>query len=143
MRETVGNIWDYLNPAIIVITTNGLVTPAGRAVLGRGVARQALAHYPDLPTRLGLLLRDRGNHVHYLGNGLVTFPVEESPWANPDLHLIERSAHELRALTDEQGWQLVVVPRPGCGGGGLVWRDVRPMLEPCFDDRFIVISAPA
>ena len=95
---------------------------------------------PDLASRLGTLLCRGGNHVHPIGEGLVSFPVEESPWANPDLHLIRRSAEELRALADREGWDRVVVPRPGCGGGGLSWREVRPLLADLFDERFIVIT---
>lgn len=142
MREVIGDIWAYHGRAIICITTNGHVTRKGKGVLGRGCARQAAERCPDLELRLGELIARGGNHVHYLGEGLVSFPVEENPWANPDLRLIARSAGELRELADLRGWQEIVVPRPGCGGGGLSWREVCPLLEELFDDRFLVISSP-
>ena len=141
MRETEGNIWNYLGNAIIAITTNGSLAGNGDAVFGRGCARQALEHFPDLKRRLGGLIHDAGNHVHYLGDGIVSFPVEWTPWENPDLSLIARSARELRDLADRLGWSRVVVPRPGCGNGGLDWREVRPLLEAALDDRFLVITA--
>ena len=141
MNEITGNIWDFLGRAIIAITTNGAVTKQGKAVFGRGCARQAQERFPDLPLRLGLLLVEQGNHVVSLGSGLVTFPVEETPWALPDYGLIRRSARELRELADREGWEKVVVPRPGCGGGGLDWREVRPLLAEYFDERFTVITA--
>jgi len=140
MRETTGNIWDYRERGVIAITTNGSTTRQGEAILGTGCARQAGELFPDLRARLGALLRTEGNRVHDLGNGLVTFPVEETPWSLPDLTLIARSARQLRSLANRSGWQLVVVPRPGCGGGGLSWKDVRPLLEPWFDERFLVIT---
>lgn len=141
IRETIGDIWDYLGKAVICIGTNGHLTKKGRAVLGRGCARQAGELFADLPARLGALLSTGGNHVQVIGEGLVSFPVEESPWATPELRLIRRSAQELRALADLHGWREIVVPRPGCGGGGLAWQEVRPLLEDIFDDRFVVISA--
>jgi hypothetical protein len=143
MRETTGNIWDYLGDAVVAITTNGTVSRGGDAQLGKGCARQARGFFPDLPQRLGRLIREGGNHAHWLGDGLVSFPVEETPWENPDPRLIARSARELRELADRHGWRAVVVPRPGCGGGGLDWREVRPLLADIFDDRFIVITASA
>ncbi len=140
MLERVGNIWDYSNQGVIVITTNGSLTRDGRAIFGRGVARQAVARFHGLAEKLGILLAERGNHVYDLGNGIVTFPVEETPWSLPDLRIIRRSAQELRALVDHRKWGIILVPRPGCGGGGLAWKDVQPLLEPWLDDRFIVIS---
>jgi hypothetical protein len=140
MTEVTGNIWDYLGKAVIAITTNGRVTRAGKATLGYGCARQAGALFPDLPLRLGQVLREQGNHVNCLGDGLVSFPVEETPWSAPDLALIARSARELRDLADRSGWTMVVVPRPGCGGGGLAWHEVKPAVEEYFDDRFHVIT---
>jgi hypothetical protein len=141
MTEVVGNIWDHLGKAVIAITTNGHVTRHGKATLGFGCARQAGERFPDLSLRLGLLLRDQGNHVHYLGDGLVSFPVEETPWSAPDLGLIARSARELRDLADRAGWTSIVVPRPGCGGGGLSWHEVKPVVEQYFDERFHLITA--
>lgn len=108
--------------------------------MGRGVARQAAALFQDLPAILGALITEKGNHCHYLGYNIVSFPVEHSPFEIPDLRLIEQSARELAILADQQGWQKVVVPRPGCGGGGLSWKDVRPILERHLDERFLVIT---
>jgi len=142
MQEIIGDLWSYQGRGVLVLTTNGSLTRAGRAVLGRGCARQAGERYPDLALRLGTLLRDHGNHVHELGDELVSFPVEETAWSHPDPRLIRRSAEELRALVDRAGFQLVIVPRPGCGFGGLSWPEVRPLLADLFDERFLVISAP-
>lgn len=140
MREISGNIWEYLDKAVIVITTNGQVTRDGRAVLGRGCAREAGERFPWLAERLGSLITGHGNHVHHLGNGLVTFPVEHSPFEHPDARLIERSARELAELADREEWPMIVVPRPGCGGGGLDWREVRPILARHLDERFRIIT---
>jgi hypothetical protein len=140
MLEIVGDIWDYSGTGIIVITTNGSLTRDGRAIFGRGVARQAAQRFPGLAETAGRLLAEQGNHVLDLGNGIVTFPVEETPWSLPDLRIIARSAQELRLLADCSGWQNIVVPSPGCGGGGLAWNDVKPLLAPWFDERFTVIS---
>ena len=141
MLEVNGNIWSYLGKGIVAITTNGYVTREGRAVLGQGVARQAGELFPGLPQRLGQALRDGGNRVHDLGDGLVSFPVEDSPWSLPDLRLIRQSARQLRELADHNDWPLVIVPRPGCGGGGLNWRDVAPLLVEFLDERFHIITA--
>ncbi|TLM65904.1 MAG: ADP-ribose-binding protein [Deltaproteobacteria bacterium] len=141
MREVSGDLWEYLGKGVVAITTNGYVTRDGRAVLGHGVARQAGERFPHLASELGEAIRTGENHVHPLSNGLVSFPVEDSPWSLPDLQLIGRSARELRELADRRQWPLVVVPRPGCGGGGLSWRDVKPLLAGYFDGRFHVITA--
>jgi hypothetical protein len=140
MLEITGDIWEYAGSGAIVITTNGSLTRDGRAVVGRGVARQAAHRIPELAKKLGSLLSEHGSHVFDLGDGIITFPVEESAWSLPDLRIIARSAEELRTLVDCSGWERIVVPRPGCGGGGLAWQDVQPLLAPWFDGRFSVIS---
>jgi len=142
MLETEGDIWEFAPSGVIAITTNGSLTRDGRAIFGRGVARQAALRFPELAEILGRLLAKEGNHVFDLGHGIVSFPVEETPWSLPDLRIIARSAEELRCLVDRSRWRRVIVPRPGCGGGGLAWKDVRPVLVPWFDERFTVISTP-
>lgn len=141
MIEIVGDLWqEHASGAVIAITTGGQVSRAGRAEMPRGCARQAVERFPDLPVILGPLLVNHGNHVFDLGRRLVSFPIEEDPYQTPELRLIEQSCRELVELADYKGWQKVVVPRPGCGGGGLFWDDVKPVLEQHFDDRFHVIT---
>jgi hypothetical protein len=141
MNEIVGDLWhEHAAGAVVAITTNGMVTKSGKSIMPRGCARQAADRYPELTRLLGSLLINHGNHVFDLGRKLVSFPVEEDPYRNPEMRLIEQSCRELVELTDYKGWQKVVVPRPGCGGGGLSWSDVRPVLERYFDERFHVIS---
>lgn len=142
MQEIIGNLWDYDGRGLLALTTNGSLSRDKRAILGRGCARQAGERFPQLAERLGALLDLHGNHVHELGDGLVSFPVEETAWSLPDLRLIRRSAEELRRLADRNLYRLIVVPRPGCGLGGLRWPEVRPLLVDLFDERFLVISSP-
>ncbi|MEJ2700354.1 MAG: ADP-ribose-binding protein [Desulfuromonadales bacterium] len=141
MHEIFGDLWEeHRRGAIVAITTGGLVDRHGRCVMLRGCARQAKERFPDLPHLLGELLRAKGNHVFALGRGIVSFPVETSPYDRPELRLIERSCRELVELADRREWRHLVVPRPGCGGGGMEWADVRPILERCLDGRFRVIT---
>ncbi|HWI40203.1 MAG TPA: ADP-ribose-binding protein [Verrucomicrobiae bacterium] len=139
MREISGDILEHLGERPVVITTNGKVWPDGTAVMGDGCAREAARRLPDLPARLGRLLMEKGNRVFDLGDGIVSFPVEESPWEVSSITLIRRSALELRELADRRGWHEVVLPPPGCGGAGLTVAEVRPVLESILDDRFLLL----
>lgn len=48
----------------------------------------------------------------------------------------ERLAHIVRSCNDIEQ---VVLPQPGCGMGELDWFDVREVLQPILDDRFLVL----
>ncbi|WP_022851807.1 hypothetical protein [Limisalsivibrio acetivorans] len=139
-REIEGELKDYIGRCIIAITTNGTVKKDGSANMGRGNAREFAALFPDIPKILGRKISESGNRVHILSDNIVSFPVEHCFYDNPDPKLIEASAKQLRELADEKGWSEIVVPRPGCGGGGLRWEDVRPILVGFFDERFLIIS---
>ncbi len=147
MIEVKGNLWDF--PADYkVITTNGAVKYDGACVMGRGCAREAKDKYPGIEYTLGSLIRDWGNHVHLLGHRkILSFPVKHHWKQKADLELIERSAVELKAFVlgmesvhpaEEQ--LKIVMPRPGCGNGGLEWEEVKPVIENWLDDRFYVIT---
>lgn len=141
MREIHGDLWDYHRQGrVVAVTTGGLVEKSGACAMPRGCAHQAKERFVHLDWTLGQLILAHGNHVFDLGNRIVSFPVEESPYEVPDIRLIERSARELVELADYKGWDEVIVPRPGCGGGGLSWNEVRPKLAAVFDERFRVIS---
>lgn len=139
------DLWDVMGDAV-VITTNGDVNREGRAVMGRGCALEAKRLFTDIDKALGRQLRRYGNRVQVVDPAplrytppIVTFPVKHHWHEQADLKLIARSAHELVALTDAEGWETVVMPRPGCGNGRLRWSDVKPILEPLLDDRFVIV----
>jgi hypothetical protein len=141
VRDAIADLWDlHAAGAVVAVTTNGLVGRDGRARLGRGCARQAGERFPWFAAKLGAAIVSGGNHVVHLGERLVAFPVEHHPLERPDLALIARSAAELAALATEQGWTEVALPRPGCGGGGLEWSEVRPVIVPRLDGRFVVVT---
>jgi len=140
MREICQDLWTVAAD-IRVITTNSTVRRDGRAVMGRGCAWEATQRSPGLAYDLGRRLTAQGNHVHWLPPyDLVTFPVKHAWWHTADPGLILQSTEELVQLTDAQIWQTVVMPRPGCGNGCLAWADVRQLIAPLLDDRFVVCS---
>lgn len=138
----------------VVITTNGTITSRGLGVMGRGCALEAVQRYNSerqtpgrrpvsLQRRLGRYLAVNGNHVGVLVPPppltLVVFPVKHE-WMEPaEPALIRQSVQELIALTNRLGWQRVVLPRPGCGNGGLTWDQVKAYCAP-LDDRFVVVT---
>ena len=110
--------------------------------MGAGVALEAKRRHPSLPIILGQAVTGLGNEPFWIvvdGEVIVSFPTKHH-WKHPsDIRLIESGATkiaQMRALTD----RVVVMPRPGCGNGGLRWSEVRPVLVPILDDRFHVIT---
>lgn len=152
MLEVRGNLWTYKTPDgqvpdVRCITTNGFVKKNGECVMGRGCAREARDKFPGLAKQLGLLISLHGNNVHSLGEykgygELVSFPVKHRWNQEADLDLIFRSAEQLRNHVNEV-WDkdvVVVIPRPGCGNGGLKWEVVKDKIESILDDRFHIIT---
>lgn len=161
MREGYGNLWDLVQPTeAIVITTNGTIAFNGRGVMGRGIALEAKRRIKGIERILGDHLATHGNHAWYLARGsdkypgpqfgIIFMPVKHEWWQNADPDLIVQSAHELVKLADAEQrifepaahieWENIWMPRPGCGNGHLDWDDVRPLIEPILDDRFIAVT---
>ena len=151
MLEVQGNLWTY-SADWRVITTNGFVRSDGKAVMGRGVALQAAQKFPKLAYEFGGLLKVHGNHVMgFPEYRLLTMPVKHNWYEKADLELIERSCQELKEhvdyLTDSLLFDkaierplVIAMVRPGCGNGQLNWIDVKPLIEPYLDDRFVVVE---
>src|SRR5579859_3690990 len=100
MKEITGNLWmSHATGQLIAITTNGDVNSQGRAVMGRGVAKQAATRYPYFPIEVANHIKQRGNHVHLFPQlSLVTYPVKHHWNEIADLDLIVRGARELVEL---------------------------------------------
>jgi hypothetical protein len=161
MREAFGDLWDLVQPTeAIVITTNGTVTKEGRGVMGRGVAFQAKTKIKGIERLLGDYITRDGNHAWYLARGsemfdgpqygIIFMPVKHNWWEKADPELIVRSAQEMVVLADREQhlhgfashteWANIYMGRPGCGNGKLRWEDVKPLLDPILDDRFIAVT---
>ena len=166
MKEAKGDMLTMACDALC-ITTNGFIKSNGCAVMGAGIAKQVNRLVDGVDKRLGELITKEGNKVHLLTHveqiALVSFPVKPvvetsngknfvshkyfavgttvPGWAcKADIKLIERSCHQLVELTDRMGWKRVLLPRMGCGRGELDWEDVKKVVEPLLDDRFIVCT---
>lgn len=168
MRTAYADLFGDRGPVTRCITTNGYIKRNGEAVMGRGVAQQAAKRWPSLPLRLGQKIKRHGNIVQPIpgpwdGYELISFPVKHhwqqpacltggkdcpglGPWplvGSPQCSgLIVRSANQLVALTERNGWRMVMLPRPGCGNGGLDWTAVEPILRNILDIRFVVVDWP-
>jgi len=150
MLQRKGNLWTLQADARCV-TTNGIVRKDGLAVMGKGSAEEARHRFPGVDAYLGTLLTDYGNHVFPIQEvqdtrlgydwTLLSFPTKEHWREKSDLELIRRSCGELMDEADRTpAWQTILLPRPGCGQGGLDWPDVRRIITPLLDDRVVVVS---
>ena len=148
MMEVFGNLW-VMEADYRCITTNGTVKRNGEAVMGRGVALQAAKMDKGLAARLGASIKAHGNHVRPIAFNLtcqpellIAFPVKHYWWERADLALIERSANELAEFAAQRPNKTFLLPRPGCGNGGLLWDDVREVLEPILPPHVWVVERP-
>ena len=143
MKEISGNIWDFHERGEwIVITTNGDVNKQGLAVMGRGTALDAAARFPALKVELGKALKRGMGNVAYIWDQwrIITFPVKHHWHEKADLRLIQESAKELQALCSKWDIEPVYMVQPGTGNGKLSWSEVKPVIAPILDDRFIVVK---
>lgn len=140
MLEEYGNLW-ILPGNYRCITTNGALRKNGNAIMGKGVALEARRRYPSLEVILGRMIREYGNHVFKLGNGLVSFPTKNHWREDGDIELIRRSAQELVFLLKDDRANRVLLTRPGCGNGGLQWAGVKPLIQDILSDsKFIIVN---
>ena len=121
------------------ITTNGVVNKLGYLVMGAGVAKLAKRRFRELPYLLGQKIDERGNHVYIIDEyGMASFPTKHHWKDDSDINLIVQSCRELLHISKK--WDYVILPRPGCGLGGLAWNEVKPIIsEILHQDKFIVV----
>ena len=149
MKEIKGDLWEFYGKEgfAVLITTNGFVRKDGKAVMGRGCARQAVSKISsDLPELLGdaikkygnVLLRPFGADDAYPECSLLTFPVKHNWWEMANLKLIRKSALALKKLARKSPEYIFVLPRPGCGNGQLLWGNVKPLLTDLPDNVLVI-----
>jgi len=108
--EVYGDLWTY-KADIRIITTNGTVNSKGRAVMGRGCAKEAADRYPELPYELAAHIKTEGNVVgEFPQYSLITFPVKHNWWEQDNRYLIHTSGIQLLPLIDPQKTYCMVSP---------------------------------
>lgn len=141
MRELFGDLWDlHARGEWIGVTTNGTVRKDGCAVMGRGIAKQAATRFPSLPFEVGQYIVRYGNMPQRFSDyRIYTFPVKHQWWEWADINLISESMYEIRCLWNMYNSGRLFIPRPGCGNGGLRWKDVRKEIAPIVKDLPITV----
>jgi hypothetical protein len=142
MKEILGNLWDYYGrpSTVILITTNNYVKTNGQAVMGRGCALEAKKRFPRIAARLGHMLQLSKDGLNVVEKGLWTFPVKHRWDERADLDLIRKSATYLGNAARDNPQLTFVLPRPGCGNGGRLWMEVKPVICDLLPDNVWVID---
>lgn len=146
MIEVFGDAWELSKGNILCITTNDVVKKDGRAVMGKGIAKEAADRFPQLPEILGERIEESGSNVYDLGYfgewNLYSFPTKYHWWNKSDKILISISTNQLlgkiNILADSID-KKIYLPRPGCSNGGLEWKEVKPIIDK-LDDRFYIVA---
>lgn len=165
MKEITGNIFDLMfEPEVdsVCITTNGIISSNGKAVMGAGTAGYLAKLYPEVKSILGKSLSKCGNLPFIIGciknteffapsknildNKLFSclvwsFPTKNDFKDKSDLELIKKSAIQMVKHADNLNLKNIIIPAPGCGKntGQLDYTaQVKPVIEDIFDSRFSI-----
>lgn len=141
MLESKGDLWDSKYDTYYrCITTNGILNSKGELIMGAGIALQAKQKYPDLSSRLGKLVKESGNHPYIFPEyKIISFPTKNHWKDKSHIGLIIRSCNELVIIANDENIKSIILPQPGCGNGGLLWSEVKPIISKILDDRFTVL----
>lgn len=103
-------------------------------VMGKGVALAFKTRWPGIMApykmdcRMGMQPGDC--RIHYLPpNRWWAALVTKAHWRDPSqMPWIVHGLNELAEKADRLGIKSIAIPPPGCGNGGLDWRDVEPVV---------------
>ncbi len=135
MIEKVCNLW--LEPADWrCIPTIGATNSDGAAIMDSAAAREAAQKYTNLDADLGQMLAARGNHVHELRPGLLSFPYKQYAWSGINIPILKRSVQELTQIV---GTKKTLLPRPPLAANDPPWETIAQALA-ALPDNIIVIQ---
>ena len=143
MKEKQGYIW-YTDADVICIPTSDRIKNA-ELVMESGLALEAKESDSNLPHYLAHHIVDHGNvPCLFARDGKPHFcslPVKFNYDRKPSIGLIVQSVKLMLALVNRHNFKKIALPRPECGAYGFDWeRDIKPLIEPILDDRFVVYN---
>lgn len=148
MNQIVGDLFELFDTGdydAIVIPVNATLDRNQELVMGAGVALAAKERWPWLPTA-SATRTDWPVYTFRIPKTekfIVHFRTKKH-WRTPSTEdMVRKSAAALRRWVDYKGVvSQVVMPRVGCGLGGLAWIDVERILKNYLDERFYVVEMP-
>lgn len=138
----------------LVCTTNNVIKYNGALVMGAGIARQFSEEFKGIDSLWGQIVEglQEGGHedYHLIVDGprkrFHSLPIylvglqTKRDWADPSpIELVTESCKKLKDLADILNWSKILMTPPGCGNGGLNWKDVQKSIK-FLDDRFLVVD---
>lgn len=134
MTPCKGDIWLMLKTTdLLLFTSNAAVNKAGHLVMGAGIAKEVKERFPMFPKMLG----DKIKAIEKVNGwyGVLASPnykigafQTKDDWRLPStLELIEYSTEMLIQIAPN--YRRIDMPVPGCGHGGLQYRDVEPVIK--------------
>ena len=161
MIEIIGDFWDHApDYDVLVVPTNGVLTKDNKLVMGAGLARQFRDKYEGVDSCFGMelvfgqvsyspeflkldktyyygtLTTDNREFGLRLEKELVALQTKGHWGDNSDYNLVKWSVGKLWL---QHKHKKVLMTRPGCGLGGLVWSEVKEMIG-FLDYNFTVIN---
>lgn len=137
-----GNMWDCFGKVdLFLVTTNPIVTKAGKCVMGRGIAKEMSDRYPEVPFALaGVITYSSDPTYKFCGdigkvdNQQIGYFMVKDHWIEPaKLSIINASVVALLLKLDYMIKYkpdcTVALNFPGIGNGKLKREDVLPLLE--------------
>jgi len=142
VNEQAVDIWEaWATGRWAVIPTNCQTRPDGRAVMGAGLAKAAAARFSGIDRSYGRAIARGEVNLALPAHRLLLAPTKDH-WSDPSsLDLVASSCHAVAAYAFRRNVSLVV-PKLGCGLGGLDWADVGPVVDDAFACVDYVIAAP-
>jgi O-acetyl-ADP-ribose deacetylase (regulator of RNase III) len=129
---------------VIIYTTGDLLSSSAEALvntvncegyMGKGIAYQFKLKFPEnnkdyvKACKTGEL---RIGKLHYYkedGKIIVNFPTKNKWRAKSKMEYVEKGLDELVPLIEKLGVQSIAIPPLGSGNGGLVWSEVKKLIE--------------
>lgn len=146
MKTVKADIWQYYaNGLPICIPTNGNINKKGAAVMGRGLAFQAMRKFHNLPFMLAAAIKKDGNRTFYFKEfNIYTVPTKHNWSEKSDINLIVKSCEQLISLAEFNQHPTVFIPKLGCGNGQLNWDSVRGRISKFMDqEKFMFVEYPS
>lgn len=140
MRLINGNIWQY-ELDYICVTTNSIIKPNGRLVMGAGFAKDAASKVKNLDYHFGKEIIKKGANSQIYGlvavGKYIAFQTKIHFKDKSPLPVVEKSCTMLKRLAEKYPDKTFGLVFPAINNGGRSKEEIMPLLEILPDNVFV------